>query len=102
MVFPIAIPLAVWGLLRLIAWMAGGVLITSYVRDVANKVLDYEIKVETNDTIEEILDQELPDEKKENLILEYLDLPAPDAGLEKWLPVAAVGLGLAFLLGGRR
>ncbi len=101
-----AVWLAVLGVIRLISWLAGIVLVSSYVRDAITKVSEEKIEETRNDAIDDILnDPTLTPEQKENLIRQYLNLGKPgffdelDTG--KIVLIAAVILGAAYVLRGR-
>jgi len=98
MVLP-AIPVAVWGLLRLIAWISGIVLVSANVRDIVTKQPGENISISRDATVEEILNSDLPDDQKSKLITEYLGVSGINlGGLEKYIPAAILGfVALSFL-----
>ena len=94
---PFVIPVAVWGLLRLIAWISGIVFVGSYIRDIVTGLIDEDIQQSQDETIEEILNNPtIPDDDKIRLILEYLDLQKGGFDLSKLIPIAGI-LGLAYV-----
>ena len=92
------IPIAVWGLLRLIAWISGIVFVGSYIRDIVTGLIDEDIQESQDETIEQILNNpDISDEDKIRLILEYLDLQkGDDDWISKLIPIAGI-LGLAYV-----
>lgn len=102
MVLPFVIPIAAWGLLRLIAWLIGGIFITANVRDSVTKVEEERIEATRNDTVEAILGRsDLNATQKEDMIRKYLDLQKPgffdDITIEKAVLIAAAILGAAYV-----
>ena len=92
------IPVAVWGLIRLITWISGIVFVSSYIRDIVTGLIDEDIQESQDDTIEEILNNPtIPDDDKIRLILEYLKLQEGDDNwISKLIPIAGI-LGLAYV-----
>jgi hypothetical protein len=102
MVLP-AIPVAVWGLLRLIAWLSSITLVSGYVRDIVTKIPGEDIPLSRDQTIDEILDDgSLTDEQKTRILTEYLNAEGvgSSTGLEKYIPMAIVGYIFASVLKG--
>ncbi len=101
-----AVWLAVLGIVRLISWLTGIVLVSSYFRDAITKVTEEKVEETRSDVVEDILsDPTLTPEQKEAMIRQYLDLAKPgffdelDTG--KIVLIAAVILGAAYVLRGR-
>ena len=73
MVLPV-IPIVVWGLLKLIAWLASIVLVSSYVRDVVTKSKEADIQLSADKTVDDIISNpNLTPEQKTELLRKYLE-----------------------------
>lgn len=102
-----AVWIAVLGIIRLLSWIAGIVLVSSYVRDAVTKVTEEQVTATQNDTVEAILARtDLTAAQKEAMIRQYLDLQDKgffdDITIEKAILIAAGLLGLAYVLGGNK
>ena len=102
-----AVWITVLGIIRLLSWLAGIVLVTSYVRDSVTKTTEEQVTETQNDTIETILARtDLTAAQKEALIRQYLNLQEPgffdNLTIEKAALIAAAILGAAYVLGQRR
>lgn len=102
-----AVWIAVLGIIRLLSWIGGIVLVSSYIRDAVTKVTEEQVTATQNDTIETILARtDLTAAQKEALIRQYLNLQ--DTGFfdnldtGKIILIAAGILGLAYVLGGKK
>lgn len=99
-----AVWLAVLGVIRLLSWLAGIVMIGSYVRDSVTKITEEQIADTQNDTVETILARtDLTAAQKEALIRQYLNLQEPgffdNLTIEKAALIAVAILGVAYVLG---